>query len=196
MLGGGRGVAAGPPSAPSCRALFACLLGLLPKSIPCTPVVQVATDVHFPHTHLSASPAASADVCGANWQVHLANKIKYHWKTLLGGWAGLGGGRRERGQGVGSGMSGGWPSGCVCREGWNAAQVSPMLAAHFVRADGGRALWMSLCSMSALSMCIPPRPWLADGSECPFKPDKYFEATHYAGGWGVGSRCSGGGGRG
>lgn len=98
------------------------------------------------------------------WAIHLANKIKFHWRPLLS----------------------------ACRGGWGTLLLLHMLAGHLLeglpcwltaRGCSCRSgLRMRTCSVwhggPRTRPCSLPIP--AGGLHCPFKPDKYFESYTYA----------------
>ena len=90
------------------------------------------------------------------WPIHLANKIKFHWRPLLS----------ERRAGAGRP---GAPPGCGC----SACVPASQLCRHAATLAGGMLT-------PAASPPRPPAPTPAGGLHCPFKPDKYFESYTYA----------------
>ena len=116
---------------------------------------------HLPHSPSPADTLLLQDIMRGispkqevlrdQWPVHLANKIKYHWRPLLSAWAGC---------------EGLWGAGCgaaLC-----AARSAPVAAAA------------AALPRRPLTPPLPPCPAPAGGLHCPFKPDKYFESYQYA----------------
>ena len=131
------------------------------------------------------------------WQVHLANKIKYHWRPLTSECAQWGGAWRAavvpsawtwRGVGACHAPRRQLGSKAVVACGLLPAAATPPYASRdkvTLRSWGVGGMVnfvMGVGTGAATFAACPPRCLFlpAGGIHCPFKPDKYFEAYTYA----------------